>query len=62
MDVAGTEEDKRKGGTPKEEISCKSSLGHRVNSFMTVIFNKMGSYRYDLVVKDRALILGLAFL
>ena len=47
LDVAGTVEEERKGGTPKEEIICRSSLGHKVNSFMTVIFNKMGSYRYD---------------
>lgn len=26
-----------KGGTPKEEISCKSNLGHTVKSCMTVI-------------------------
>ncbi len=44
LDVAGTEEEERKGGTPKEEISCGLSLGHKVNNLMTVIFYKMGSY------------------
>ncbi len=37
-DVAGTDEELGKEGTPKEEISCRSSLGHRVNNFVTVIF------------------------
>ncbi len=59
MDVAGTVEEKRKEGTPKEEIFCKSSLGHRVNNFVTVIFFKMGSYQTIKVLKDRALMPGL---
>ena len=37
-DVAGTGEAGRKGKTPKEEMSCKSSLGHAVKSRMTVIW------------------------
>lgn len=37
LDVAGTEERERKEGTPKEEISCRSNLGHGVNNFVTVI-------------------------
>ncbi len=36
-DVTGTGEEKRKGKTPKEEISCISSLGHAIKSRMTVI-------------------------
>ena len=36
-DAAGAGEEKRKGGTPKEWISCKEILGHRVNNHMTVI-------------------------
>ena len=37
FDVAGTEDEEEKGKTPKEEMSCKSSLGHTVKSRMTVI-------------------------
>ena len=36
-DVAGTNEEEEKGNTPKEEMSCTSSLGHTVKSRMTVI-------------------------
>lgn len=36
-DVAGTVEEKGKGKTPKEEITCVSNLGHTVKSCMTVI-------------------------
>lgn len=36
-DVTGTEEEERKGKTPKEEISCISNLGHAIKSRMTVI-------------------------
>ena len=43
--MTGTEEGIRKGNTPKEDVSCTQSLGHRVKSFVTVIFVKMGSYR-----------------
>ena len=44
----GAEEAKRKGKTPKEEISCKSNLGHMIKSRMTVIyadFAAMGRYQ-----------------
>ena len=37
LDVTGTGEEEEKGKTPKEEISCKSNLGHTVKSRMTVI-------------------------
>ena len=37
FDVTGTEEKGEKGKTPKEEMSCASSLGHTVKSRMTVI-------------------------
>lgn len=37
FDVTGTGEKEGKGKTPKEEITCKSSLGHTVKSCMTVI-------------------------
>ena len=37
FDVAGTEEKEGKGKTPKEEITCESSLGHTIKSCMTVI-------------------------
>ena len=36
-DVTGTEEEEGKGKTPKEEMSCKSNLGHAIKSRMTVI-------------------------
>lgn len=36
-DVTGTEEESRKGKTPKEETACMSNLGHAINSRMTVI-------------------------
>lgn len=36
-DAAGADEEKRKGKTPKEEMTCKSNLGHRVKNSMTVI-------------------------
>ena len=42
-DAAGAGEEKRKGGTPKEWISCKEILGHRVNNHMTVIWNGWGA-------------------
>ncbi len=37
FDVAGTGDEGEKGKTPKEEMSCESSLGHAVKSRMTVI-------------------------
>ncbi len=37
FDVTGTGEEEEKGKTPKEEISCGSSLGHAVKNRMTVI-------------------------
>ena len=37
FDVAGTDDEEEKGKTPKEEMSCISSLGHAVKSRMTVI-------------------------
>lgn len=37
FDTAGVDEKKGKGRTPKEEIFCKSNLGHTVKSCMTVI-------------------------
>ncbi len=36
-DVTGTEEESGKGKTPKEEMTCKSILGHAIKSRMTVI-------------------------
>lgn len=36
-DVAGTEEDFRKGTVPKICISCRYESGHDINSVMTVI-------------------------
>ncbi len=36
-DVTGTDEEGRKGQTPKEEMSCTSILGHTIKSRMTVI-------------------------
>lgn len=36
-DVTGTEEGRRKGKTPKEEMSCTLILGHTIKSRMTVI-------------------------
>ena len=36
-DMAGIDEEERKGKTPKEEMSCVSNLGHTVKSRMTVI-------------------------
>lgn len=36
-DAAGAGEEKGKGNTPKEEMTCQSSLGHTVNSRVTVI-------------------------
>jgi len=36
-DAAGAGEEKGKGGTPKEEMTCKSNLGHTVKNCMTVI-------------------------
>lgn len=44
-DAAGAGEEKRKGGTPKEWISCKEILGHRVNNHMTVICNGWGAIK-----------------
>jgi len=37
FDAAGAEDEGRKGNTPKEEIVCRSILGHMVKSHMTVI-------------------------
>ena len=37
IDAAGADERGRKGGTPKEEMTCQSSLGHTVKNRMTVI-------------------------
>lgn len=37
LDVADTEEEGRKENAPKGSANCKSSLGHRVKSSMTVI-------------------------
>lgn len=37
LDVEGTDEERRKGKTPKEEITFGSSLGHVVKNNMTVI-------------------------
>lgn len=37
-DVAGTEEDRRKGIAPKGYLSCEELLGHRVKNSMTVIY------------------------
>ncbi len=42
-DVTGTDEGERKGGTPKEEISCGLILGHKVKSLMTVILLRWGA-------------------
>ncbi len=39
LDVAGTEEGKRKEKTPKEYVSCGQILGHTVKNCMTVIRN-----------------------
>ena len=36
-DVTGTDEDKRKGSTPKGSGSCSGLLGHKVKNLMTVI-------------------------
>ncbi len=36
-DVTVTEEGKGKGRAPKEEMHCKSNLGHIVKNCMTVI-------------------------
>ena len=36
-DAAGAWEEKGKGNTPKEEMTCQSILGHAVKSRMTVI-------------------------
>ncbi len=38
FDVTGTDEEEGKGKTPKEEMTCKSSLGHAVKNCMTVIY------------------------
>ena len=38
-DAAGADEGRRKGKTPKEEMTCESSLGHTVKNRMTVIRN-----------------------
>ena len=37
LDVTVTDEEIGKGLTPKEEMYCKSNLGHTVKSRMTVI-------------------------
>lgn len=37
LDATGAKEKREKGMTPKEEMTCKSILGHAVNSCMTVI-------------------------
>ena len=36
-DATGAGEEMGKGGTPKEEMSCESNLGHMVKNCMTVI-------------------------
>lgn len=36
-DVTGTDEDFGKGRAPKEMISCRFFLGHRMNNHMTVV-------------------------
>lgn len=46
-DVTGTEEEERKGKTPKEEISCMSNLGHTIKSRMTVICAILFERRYS---------------
>ncbi|MCI8875699.1 MAG: hypothetical protein HFI77_06510 [Lachnospiraceae bacterium] len=38
-DVAGTEEDKRRGRAPKENVSCKGFLGDVLKKYITVIFS-----------------------
>lgn len=38
-DVAGTGEDKRRGRTPKENVSCKGFLGDVLKKYITVIFS-----------------------
>ncbi len=38
LDVTGTEEGEGKGKTPKEEMTCKSSLGDTVKNCITVIY------------------------
>lgn len=37
FDAAGAGEGKGKGKTPKDEMTCESSLGHAVKNRMTVI-------------------------
>jgi hypothetical protein len=36
--VTGTNDEEEKGNTPKEEMSCKSSLGDTVKNCITVIY------------------------
>lgn len=36
--MAGTEEDKQKGRTPKENVSCEGFLGYALKKCITVIF------------------------
>lgn len=45
FDAAGAGDERKKGNTPKEEISCRSNLGHTVKSRVTVIRFRMGGYQ-----------------
>ncbi len=45
FDVSGTDEEDRKGDTPKERFRRGSDPGHTINSRMTVIRKRMGSYQ-----------------
>lgn len=38
-DVAGTGEGKRRGRTPKENVSCEGFLGDVLKKYITVIFS-----------------------
>ena len=50
--MTGTEEEKGKGKTPKEERTCISNLGHTVKNRMTVIYKRMGRYLKSFFRKE----------
>lgn len=54
MDAAGAGEEKGKGNTPKEGMTCSLTLGHAVKSCMTVIWLQDGALSVHILLDSFA--------